>query len=55
MKRLCILKANKLYKCADDSIQFFVICMESQQLQGQLQKQHSVGTVNYFTAKQKQR
>jgi hypothetical protein len=31
----------------DNSIQFFIIYVPSQQLQGQLQTQHSVDTSNY--------
>jgi hypothetical protein len=32
----------------NNSIQFFIIYVPSQQLQGQLQAQHSVGTGNYI-------
>jgi hypothetical protein len=32
----------------NNSIQFFIICVPSQQLQGQLRTQHSVDTGNYI-------
>jgi hypothetical protein len=35
----------------DNSIQFFIIYVASQQLQGQLQTQHSVDTSNYIMDK----
>jgi hypothetical protein len=35
----------------NDSIQFFIIYVPSQQLQGQLQTQHSVDTSNYIMGK----
>jgi hypothetical protein len=33
------------------SVQFFIICVPSQQLQGQLQTQHSIDTSNYIMRK----
>jgi hypothetical protein len=36
---------------ANNSIQFFIIYVPSQQLQGQLQTQHSVDTSNYIMDK----
>jgi hypothetical protein len=39
----------------EDSIQFFIIYVPSQQLQGQLWKQHTVDTINYVTDRREQR
>jgi hypothetical protein len=36
---------------SNNSIEFFIICVPSQQLQGQLQTQHSVDTGNYIKDK----
>jgi hypothetical protein len=41
--------SRKLTKCNNNnSIQFFIIYLPSQKLQGQLQTQHSVDTDNYI-------
>jgi hypothetical protein len=37
----------------NNSIQFSIIYVLSQELQGQLQKQHSANAINYITHKQK--
>jgi hypothetical protein len=39
---LCFFNKYNIYTNDDDSIQFFIIYMPSQQLQGQVQTQHSV-------------
>jgi hypothetical protein len=39
----------------NDSVQFYIIYVPSQQLQGQLQKQHSVDTSNYIMDKQRRK
>jgi hypothetical protein len=38
-----------------NSIQFFIICVPTQQLQDQSNKQHSIDAINYITYEQKQR
>jgi hypothetical protein len=40
-------------KAIDSILQFFIIYVPSQQLQGQLQTQHSVDTSNYLMDKHK--
>jgi hypothetical protein len=40
-----------MYNNNNNSIQFFIIYVPSQQLQGQLQTQHSEGTSNYIMDK----
>jgi hypothetical protein len=38
-----------------NSIQFFIISVQTQQLQGQLNKQRNVDNINYISYKQKQK
>jgi hypothetical protein len=45
------LQAYKILYNNNNSIQFFIIYVPSQQLQGQLQTQHSVGTNNNIMSK----
>jgi hypothetical protein len=40
-----------IHPCNNNSVQFFIIYVPSQQPQGQLQTQHSVDTSNYIMDK----
>jgi hypothetical protein len=52
-KSVQVKKKKKTYKRENlyNSIQFFIIYVQCQQLQSQLQKQHSVDTGNYIKDK----
>jgi hypothetical protein len=49
MKQICSSYPVPFYH--NNSIQFFIIYVSSQQLQGQLRTQHSVDTSNYIMGK----